>query len=697
MRAAGERLYEHVPYSCGKAHFRQKEKCSVSIASRIGEQFGHYEPRRLIKATYFSEVYEASHPRLGQVALKLLKTQLDERGLRTFLNEMQAMRLRHPHIIEILRFGVEGQTPFLAMPYYAAGSLRERLQDADGGLSPVTIVKYVRQLAEALQFAHEQGIIHRDVKPENVLVASGGKLVLADFGIAVVFDQRKTHQNITFAGTAEYAPPEQFQDEVSEASDQYALGTMVYEWLSGDVPFHADAPFAMYIAKSSRRPPDLDGVAAAVKRVVMRALAIDPHKRFPDVPAFATALEKAIWLEEGKKHFREHRYADALASFEQAIQQYPRFAQAHYWKAQALYHLNRLEEAQSAAEGTIRLNPHYGRLFAGNLVEAVNALDERAALFWSDVLNTAAGPAARPELWVRIAQSLGPLPPPALSWQVRSRLLSQWNTVHAQLTLDMLAGWLEVSWEDVEGFFQLGLSDEWNRVMLTALFRRQRTLLTPEQVRRCTAYAQQFEQVLSALLADPLQSEVAIRFFARMARANYTRKIPLLAALVRQALRLPLDDITLLTTIARLYQASGITEDDIALHPDPLPEAGPPPALPAGPAVSTAPPGPLAPIPLVLTPPLGSQPAGPTGPTGLPNQLPHGPLEPPARRDRRKSAAWICVIGGLVIVACALGFALGNIPLGEGGVPFSLILSLLVLGLVCSTIGVGILAIRRRP
>ncbi len=262
------------------------------MSDRTGEQFGLYRLVRFIEAGSFGEVYEGKHPRRGQVALKLLKMRLDESGLRHFLNDVRAVLLHHPQIIEIVDFGVQGKTPYLAMPYLSNGSMRAR--HPRGARLPLHIVvNYVQQIASALQYAHDEGIIHRDVKPENVLLGPGGQLVLTDFGIAVVFDQSRTHQTVDFAGTPDYASPEQFLTRPGPASDQYALGTMAYEWLIGDVPFHAENWMALGMKKVQQPAPRLPSVPVVVEQVVLRALATDPKCRFSSVRAFAEALATA--------------------------------------------------------------------------------------------------------------------------------------------------------------------------------------------------------------------------------------------------------------------------------------------------------------------------------------------------------------------------------------------------------------------
>lgn len=291
------------------------------MADRAGQAFGQYRLVRFIKGGGFGDVYEATHTQKGRVALKLLKRQLDEQGLRDFLNDVRAVLLRHPNIIEVVDFGMEGQPPFLAMPYYADGSLRGH------HLLPLplpTIVEYVQQIAGALQYAHDQGTIHRDVKPDNVLLGLQSTLILADFGIAVIFDPRKTHQTVEqFVGSLEYAAPEQFLQKPGPASDQYALATMVYEWLSGKVPFPlSETPdfFAMGKKKTQELPPRLVGVPSAIERVVQQALAIHPQDRFPSVKAFADALEQVVMTALAKDPRERFGSMRAFAAIEAAYQ-----------------------------------------------------------------------------------------------------------------------------------------------------------------------------------------------------------------------------------------------------------------------------------------------------------------------------------------------------------------------------------------
>ena len=207
--------------------------------------------------------------------------------------------LIHPHIVRVLDFGVEGSTPFLVMDYAPNGTLR-KLHPKGTRLSLTTVVTYVRQIAPALQYAHEHKLIHRDIKPENLLVGRANEVLLSDFGIALVGQSSRYQSTRDMAGTIAYMAPEQIEAHPRPASDQYALGIVVYEWLSGDRPFQGS--FTEIAIKHSMVPPPslrekVPDLPDAVEQVVMAALAKDPKERFASVQAFANALEQACRLE----------------------------------------------------------------------------------------------------------------------------------------------------------------------------------------------------------------------------------------------------------------------------------------------------------------------------------------------------------------------------------------------------------------
>ena len=262
----------------------------------VGEQFGEYRLMRLIGRGGFADVYLGEHARHKTVAaVKVLHTRLEHGDVKSFLNEARSMRLRHPHIVQMLDFGLEDDVPFLVMEYAPNGSLRQRYPK--GTHLPLgTIRRYVKQLAGALQYAHHEGVIHRDIKPDNMLLGRQRELLLSDFGIASLAHATASMSETDQAGTVPYMAPEQLQGRPRPASDQYALGIVVYEWICGTWPFQGT--FAEISSQHLTTPPPsmrkrVPTLPIVVEHVVMRALAKDPHRRFPSMAVFASAFEQA--------------------------------------------------------------------------------------------------------------------------------------------------------------------------------------------------------------------------------------------------------------------------------------------------------------------------------------------------------------------------------------------------------------------
>ncbi len=172
------------------------------MANRVGQQFGNYLLTRLLGHGGFAEVYLAEHIHLNtQAAIKVLHTRLESHDLEQFrIGARTIARLKHPHIVRVLEFGVEDGIPFLVMDYVPNGSLRQRHPDGIP-LSLVTIVPYVKQVADAVQFIHNQKLIHRDIKPQNLLLGSNNEVLLSDFGIALVTQSSSLQGPQNVAGT----------------------------------------------------------------------------------------------------------------------------------------------------------------------------------------------------------------------------------------------------------------------------------------------------------------------------------------------------------------------------------------------------------------------------------------------------------------------------------------------------------------
>ena len=219
------------------------------------------------------------------------------RDLRAFLNEARMFRLSHPHIMPLLDFGLSRQDePFLVMDYAPNGTLRDR--HSRGSRVPLpTVVDYATQVASALQYAHDKRLIHRDVKPENMLLGSDGRLLLSDFGIATAVhsaDSFSTSEGVR--GTALYMAPEQWRGKPQPQSDQYALAVVIYEWLTGRSPF-VGTTFEVMTQHATQAPPSLLGqlpdLSPEIEEVLFHALAKDPKERFASIRAFINALRQA--------------------------------------------------------------------------------------------------------------------------------------------------------------------------------------------------------------------------------------------------------------------------------------------------------------------------------------------------------------------------------------------------------------------
>ncbi len=275
------------------------------MANLVGQQLGTYRLTRLLGQGGFADVYLGEHTHLNTLAaIKVLRTQLTGEDIENFRNEARTIaQLKHPNIVRVLDFNVENNTPFLVMDYAINGTLRQR-HPRGTPLPVTTILPYVKQMAAALQYAHDRKFIHRDVKPENMLLGSDNEVLLSDFGIAVMTPSARPGglqgQNQSAGwdptGTVMYMAPEQIQGRTVLASDQYALAIVIYEWLTGVLPFRGS--YMEVVTQQVNAPPPplrekASGLSPDVEQVVMMALAKDPQRRFGSIQAFATALEQA--------------------------------------------------------------------------------------------------------------------------------------------------------------------------------------------------------------------------------------------------------------------------------------------------------------------------------------------------------------------------------------------------------------------
>jgi outer membrane protein assembly factor BamB/serine/threonine protein kinase len=272
------------------------------MADFSGQQLGNYRLRHLLGRGGYADVYLGEHIHLETLAaIKVLDIRMGSNELADFLREARTIaHLLHPCIVRVLDFGVEGNMPFLVMDYAPNGTLRQRYPKGTC-LPLLTIISYVTQVAQALQYAHNRKVIHRDVKPENMLLGINNQVLLSDFGISIIEQNTSiliTQKRISSSptGTCYYMAPEQIQGSAHSSSDQYALGIVVYEWLCGSRPFSGEFFAVMYQHVNVPPPPlreKIPEISPAVEHVVLRALAKDPQQRFATIEDFAKALEQA--------------------------------------------------------------------------------------------------------------------------------------------------------------------------------------------------------------------------------------------------------------------------------------------------------------------------------------------------------------------------------------------------------------------
>jgi eukaryotic-like serine/threonine-protein kinase len=261
---------------------------------------GRYRILKRLGSGGMADVYCARDEELGRkVALKLLYRNLaeDTQFVERFRREASsAAGLQHPNIVGIFDRGEWDGTYYIAMEYVEGRTLKDIIRER-GPAPPDAAVDIVLQILRAAGFAHQRGVVHRDIKPHNVLIDDEGRVKVADFGIARAGASDVTETG-SIMGTAQYISPEQAQGRPVDArSDLYSIGVVLYELLTGRVPFDAESPVSIALMQVNEAPvPPMElnpSIPPALDAVVMRALEKDPARRFADADAFIAALEAA--------------------------------------------------------------------------------------------------------------------------------------------------------------------------------------------------------------------------------------------------------------------------------------------------------------------------------------------------------------------------------------------------------------------
>jgi len=260
----------------------------------------------------FATVYRATHSTLGNaVALKVLSPALagDEKARTRFFQEAQtASALEHAHIVRILDLDEDQEQFFIAMEYIPGGDLKHYLE-SHAPLAQKDILRLLEHVGEALDYAHAKGVLHRDVKPSNILLDEEGSAKLCDFGLVRVAEAPRLTQLGSVVGTAAYISPEQAEGKALDGrADQYSLAVVAYELLVGKVPFQGENSTATALLHVTKDPPGPSSLNPAVPieagEVLLKGLAKEAGKRYASCQEFVQALEAAVESSQ-RRQYRE--------------------------------------------------------------------------------------------------------------------------------------------------------------------------------------------------------------------------------------------------------------------------------------------------------------------------------------------------------------------------------------------------------
>src|SRR3954453_14459037 len=270
---------------------------------------GRFRLEERVGSGGMSTVYRAFDETLERwVAIKLLQADIrgDDDQIERFRREARTVaRLNHPHVVTVIDAGEDDGAPYIVFEYVAGETLKDRIRRLGPGWPITEALAYAIEIARALEAAHGELLVHRDGKPQNVLPGHEGRAKVTDFGIARALEGDGLTLAGRVLGTTDYVSPEQaLGQEVTQQSDIYSLGIVLYEMLTGDVPFRADAPVAVAM-KHVREPlPDVQlarpDVSAATASIVERATAKETRNRYRTIEQMLGDLEGALAIEASR-------------------------------------------------------------------------------------------------------------------------------------------------------------------------------------------------------------------------------------------------------------------------------------------------------------------------------------------------------------------------------------------------------------
>ena len=272
----------------------------------VGQIIGKYRIIERLGRGGMAEVYKGYDENLERfVAIKVMHPFLasEEDFIRRFRREAKAMAaLNHPNIVKVYDFDTAGSRSYIVMEYLSQGTLKDKQEElARKGqqLSLVEALQIVLQITDALAFAHSRGMIHRDIKPPNIMFNDHGAAILSDFGIAKVASVQSFTQTGAMIGSPAYMSPEQGLGKPGdERSDIYSLGVLFYQLVTGRLPYAADTPLAVVLKHVNEPVPDPSAlnpaIPAGIRSVITTAMAKDPDQRYATAKAMADALRDVL-------------------------------------------------------------------------------------------------------------------------------------------------------------------------------------------------------------------------------------------------------------------------------------------------------------------------------------------------------------------------------------------------------------------
>lgn len=376
------------------------------------KRLGNYQILKSLGVGGFGEVSQAEHLYFHNiVAIKILRDRhASQKERADFIGEARKLKdLTHRYILPVIDVGDEQGVLYMVMEYAPGGSLRDRLKKHSNQLLPLQeTLTILWQIGQALHFLHQQKepFVHRDLKPENILFNERGEALLADFGLTTILSGGKTTRFDDKVGSPDYMAPEQFDGIVSVKSDQYALGCIAYELLTGQHPFPVPTNmlsdqrwmtlYVQHYKATPEAPTKLNPqLLSSIDEVILKAMAKNRNHRHKDVLTFVELLRKPPPLSfeqqysEGNKLYVEKKYGDAITAYQQAIQLKPDSADVHVNMGIAYYQLGKYNEAIAAFERALGYQSEYVKAhYHKGLAHSQLGQHKQAAMAYQETVRT---------------------------------------------------------------------------------------------------------------------------------------------------------------------------------------------------------------------------------------------------------------------------------------------------------------------